>query len=358
MKKVDRDKFEQTYGIYKFKLPSPEEQISAMDLTGESNLFKKMISQDYTRFYDNLKAPEQGDWLLNHKEFGQTYMEYMRSGVVPISEEKDTIYIAPINCGKDDIDEGFINAVVLMCQAYFYGMSVRLLPKKITLEDSDVQIKVLDDTHIQLNANEILNLLYNELPENAYCLVGFTNRDLYNNENILKPSDYIYYRKEKKFTQFCYGLSSVRNRVSVFSCTRYDPLYYIKPKKDEREKERLMKYYFILLKRACKVAVNEILHLFGLRNCTFFACNMNGFDAMDEFDKRPLEVCPVCLRKLYTVIGKKGTSDFRNVRISNPMIIYERFNKLKETLDEYFGGLFDFEIEWYKARIESLSTEL
>jgi archaemetzincin len=355
MKKIDRDKFEQDYGIFKFKLPSPEEQISAMDLTGESNLFKRLVSLDYEKFYKNLSPPDKGDWLLTHKEYGQTYREYIRSGVIPVEEERDTIYLTPIFCGKDDIDEGFINALVLMCQSYFYGMKVCLLIKKLEL-NSTIQLK--EDTKLPLCANELLNILYNELPSDAYCLVGFTNRDLYNNEKIVKPSDYIYRRIEKKFTQFCYGLSSIRNRVSVFSCTRYDPLYYIKPKQDEKTQERLMKYYFILLKRACKVVINEILHLFGIRNCTFFTCNLNGFNKMEEFDKRPLEICPVCLRKLYMVIGNKGTADFRNSRLSNPMIIFERFIKLQETLQGYFGGLFDYEIEWYKSRIASLSQDL
>jgi archaemetzincin len=359
MKKSDRDKFEQTYGLFKFKLPSPEEQIAAMDLIGESMLVKKLISLDYERFYDNLTAPEYGDWLMNHKEYGQTYQEFIRSGVVPVESERDTVYLAPLVCGEHEIDQGFINALVIICQSYFHGMKVKLFPKKLDLKEN-IEVKVSDKgrKNIQINANEILNLLYSELPSDAFCMVGFTEKDLYNNENILKPRDYIYKRSEKKTTSFCYGLSSVRNRVSVFTFTRYDPLYYINPKKDDREQERLMKYYFILLKRACKVAINEILHLFGLRNCTFFLCNLNGFNTMDEFDKRPLEVCPVCLRKLYAVICQKGTINFRNTRISNPIAIYERFIKMYECLTEYFGGLFDYEIEWYKSRVESLNKEL
>jgi archaemetzincin len=358
MKKVDRDKFELTYGLYKYKLPSPEEQIAAMDLTGESMLFKKMISLDFERFYDNLTAPEMGDWLMTHKEYGQTYQEFTRSGLIPVDVTRDIIYLAPLSCGDCEIDQGFINALVIMCQSYFHGMKVKLFPKKIDLKETEIDIKVLDDKKIQVNANEILNLLYNELPTNAFCLVGFTDKDLYNDSNILKPRDYIYKPPDKKTTSFCYGLSSVRNRVSVFTFTRYDPLYYINIKKDDREQERLMKYYFILLKRACKVAVNEVLHLFGLKNCTFFLCNMNGFNTMEEFDKRPLEVCPVCLRKLYSVICQKGTTDFKNIRISKPFLLYDRFVKMNECLTEYFGGLFDYEIEWYKARVESLNKEL
>ena len=34
----------------------------------------------------------------------------------------------------------------------------------------------------------------------------------------------------------------------------------------------------VLLKRACKVASHEILHMFGVKHCVFFHCRMNGSD--------------------------------------------------------------------------------
>jgi archaemetzincin len=341
MKKADRDKFEQTYGIFKFKLSTPEEQKSAMDLTGENILFKKLISYEYERFYDNLQPPELGDWLIYNKEYGQTYQEFIRSSVIPVSEDREVIYLAPIIYGDDELNQGFINALVIMCQSYFFGMKVKLLPQKINLREVGAK---RHNGRVQANVSDVLKLLTNELPADGYCLVGFTEKDLINSASK---------RKTGSFTS-----GNISSRVSVFTFASYDPLYYLNPGKDQREQEKLMKYYFILLKRICKVAVNEVLHLFGLKNCIYFQCIMNGYNTMEEFDKRPLEMCPVCLRKLYTVICQKGISSFRNIRVNNVLPLYERFIKMYECLNEYFAGLFDYEIEWYNAKVESLSEEL
>jgi archaemetzincin len=118
-----------------------------------------------------------------------------------------------------------------------------------------------------------------------------------------------------------------------------------------------MKYFFILLKRACKVVVKEIAHMFGLKNCIYFSCNLNGFNSMEEFDNRPIELCPVCLRKLYTNISLKSCQSDK-ARVQNPLIIYDRYVKLKDTLSENFYGIFDSETEWYNARIECLKNEI
>ena len=64
MKKSEKDEYNKTYGIFKYKKPLPKDLISAMGLEGESVIFKKMIMSEYTRFYDEIKTPEEGDWLI------------------------------------------------------------------------------------------------------------------------------------------------------------------------------------------------------------------------------------------------------------------------------------------------------
>uniref|UniRef100_A0A7S2X6C5 Uncharacterized protein n=1 Tax=Lotharella oceanica TaxID=641309 RepID=A0A7S2X6C5_9EUKA len=53
-----------------------------------------------------------------------------------------------------------------------------------------------------------------------------------------------------------------------------------------------------LLFRSCKVLTHEAGHLFGIRHCTFYECLMCGCNHLQEFDKRPMYLCPVDLRKL------------------------------------------------------------
>ena len=93
MKKEERDEYNKTYGLYKIKRPFPSEVQSAMGLIGQSILFKKLISSDYERFYDPIKIPEEGDWLITHKEYGQTYNEYIQKDFFQVDQEHNIINI-------------------------------------------------------------------------------------------------------------------------------------------------------------------------------------------------------------------------------------------------------------------------
>jgi archaemetzincin len=362
MKKTERDILEKTHGVHKFRLPSKEEQISAMGLAGESISTKKIISHQFEKFYDTISIPDLGDWLMTHKEYGQTYAEFIRNGILPVDSLRDTIYLAPLSCGGEgeSIDPTFINSLLVICEAYFYGMKLKLLDKPINLKNYEINLRIIEDRKIQLCANEILDSLYKELPKDAYCLLGFTEHDLYNDNNVIKPRNYAQKSKDNKSEfNFCYGLSGLKFRVSVVSFARYDPLFYSTSKinfDSTKHQEKILKYFFILLKRACKVIIKEICHMLGLKNCIFFKCNMNGFNSMEEFDKRPLEICPVCLRKLYTAISSKNVISETN-RISNPFIMYDRLVKMRDTLSDNFMGIYENETIWYSAKIESLKSE-
>ena len=48
---------------------------------------------------------------------------------------------------------------------------------------------------------------------------------------------------------------------------------------------------------------HEIGHIFGLRHCQWLACLMQGSNHLEEADRRPLNLCPICLRKLQCAIG-------------------------------------------------------
>ena len=104
MKKEEKDEYNKTYGLYKFKRPLPSEVQSAMGLVGESILFKKLISADYERFYDPIKIPEEGDWLMTHKEYGQTYNEYIQKDCFQVDPDHNIIYIVRLfNSNNDDL---------------------------------------------------------------------------------------------------------------------------------------------------------------------------------------------------------------------------------------------------------------
>lgn len=48
---------------------------------------------------------------------------------------------------------------------------------------------------------------------------------------------------------------------------------------------------------------HEIGHMFGISHCQWLSCVMQGSNHLDESDRRPLDFCPICLRKLQFAIG-------------------------------------------------------
>jgi len=288
----------------------------------------------------------------------------MRNSVIPATPKRDVIYLVPLSYGQDiSIDQGFLTGLLFICEAYFYGMKVKILDNKIDLKDKKVSVKMNYETNkIQFNSNQILDILKKKIPSNAFCLISFTDQDLYSNSEEELKSDA---NKEDEIlynNTYCYGLTMLKQRLGIFSFARYDPLFHFKNPPNEnsenqKQKELLTKYFFILFKRACKVVVKETSHMFGLKNCLHYKCIMNGFNSIIEFDNRPFELCPVCLRKLYTNIILK-TDKYVNPRVQNPYVIFDRFVKIRDTLQEHFPVIFENEIHWFSERVNSLQAEI
>lgn len=89
MKLVNYQKeYDTEYGIYHFRVPNPLLRKASFDCSGETTFWSKCISHEYTVFYKPISAPGKNDWLMNHKEYGQTFMEYKRFGFHEISKKK------------------------------------------------------------------------------------------------------------------------------------------------------------------------------------------------------------------------------------------------------------------------------
>jgi archaemetzincin len=346
--------YDKEYGIYHFRVPNPLLRKASFDCSGEQTFWAKSISHEYTVFYKPISAPGKDDWLMNHKEYGQTFLEYKNFGFHQIKKNKDIIYIASLSFNiNPSFDQNFITSMIVLCQSYFYDMKIKLLNLKINLEG--VEYRNYEDGSYQLNACTIIEKLYYEMPDDGYCLICLTDIDLYNDVRVIKPRKWIYYPPPYK-NDFCYELNSYKYWVSICSIARFDPSFGLdeKPKDDNIK----IKFYFNLLKRCAKVVVKNIAHMFGLRNCIFFKCVMNGFNSMKEFDSRPIEVCPCCLRKIFTNISRKYYRLDDDGRVKNAMIILDRFKNLRDNLKDNFAGIFERELEWYNDRIDSLNKEL
>jgi archaemetzincin len=126
---------------------------------------------------------------------------------------------------------------------------------------------------------DVLKWLNGRLPGAAFCILAITMEDLYP-----EPS-----------WNFVFGQASLTERVGVYSFARYDPAFFAQPRGTDYQK--------LVLRRSMKVLTHETGHMFGLAHCIFYNCLMNSSNHLQESDRRPLHLCPVCLRKLQFSVG-------------------------------------------------------
>jgi archaemetzincin len=49
--------------------------------------------------------------------------------------------------------------------------------------------------------------------------------------------------------------------------------------------------------------VHETGHMFGVQHCQAYECVMCGCNSLEESDRRPIHLCPECLKKVRWNIG-------------------------------------------------------
>jgi len=141
----------------------------------------------------------------------------------------------------------------------------------------------------QLNASDLLKALQpttlrgrgnskshagGALPADGFCVLGVTLTDLFCADDDV----------------FTGGLASLKGRTGVFSFHRYlDPAQTAG----------------VALHRACKTAVHEIAHMFGVGHCVHASCLMNGSGHLMEDFAAPAHLCPADLAKFVHVLGIK-----------------------------------------------------
>ena len=246
------------------------------DLSGLPVVLRQAFAPDRHSF-DSIPKPGPNDWLAVHQEPGQTFDEFKASQPNRPTQSRRVIYLqllgdfAPERSPSIDKLREFARA--------FFSMEVKALsPIKIDNEKFTTR-RNPNTGNPQILTGDVLNFLKARVPADAFCILAITMEDLYP-----EPS-----------WNFVFGQASLRDRVGIYSFARYDPAFY--------GEARAAGYETLLLRRSCKVLAHETGQMFGLAHCTYFNCLMNGSNHLAESDRRPLHLCPVCLRKLQWNIG-------------------------------------------------------
>jgi archaemetzincin len=237
--------------------------------------------------FEPIPFPGSGDWLSVHGEPGQTYEAFLKTERNEAKGRRTRIYLQPLG----NFTEGrspALDTLRAYAEAYF-AMDVDVHPT-MNICGHHVTTRLNPMTkNRQILTSDVLTLLRNELPADAFCVLAVTMEDLY----------------PEPTWNFVFGQASLRERVGVFSFVRYDPVFYGEQERGNDEE--------VLLRRSLKVLVHETAHMFSLTHCIYFKCVLNGSNHLQESDSRPLSLCPVCLRKLQSIIGFDVTERYRRL---------------------------------------------
>jgi archaemetzincin len=216
---------------------------------------------------DPLPPPRLGDWLAEHEEPGQTFAEYLQARPVRKSDKFHTIYL----CLVGDFTEGQ-RRILELTQDYlavFFDCPVKV-QRQIALASIPPRAR---RTHPSWGDEQVLTgyilheLLEPERPADALAFLALTAADLWPGIGW----------------NFVFGQANLRKRTGVWSIYRNgDP----------------SANFSLCLRRTLATASHELSHILTMRHCTAYLCLMNGSNHQEEKDRRPIHLCPVCLRKL------------------------------------------------------------
>ncbi len=260
--------------------------------------------------FQPLPEPWPGDWLSTNIEPGQTVKQFVDFGFIKPDSVRNCIYLQPLW----DIEKKLNLSLLYEFIECYFALDVRILhPVTSSKNLFSPRQNPSSLLRFQINADDIHTHLMNNLPEDAFCVIGITAIDLYSD-----ISD-----------DFVLGTASLGGRVGVISIARYDPHFLGRKRKESYSKT--------LIKRTVKTLAHEIGHTFGFDHCIFYSCNMNGANTLNESDSQPIHLCPVCLKKI------KYSSGF-NTR--------KRYMNLREF---YYKAELENQALWVKNRILKLS---
>lgn len=217
-----------------------------------------------------LGKPQPGDWLVEHKEDGQTFKQYLASRPVMPRGRRKVIYVQPIG-DFTETQKKIVAQTVGYLGVYFNRevkqlepLALDVIPEKARRKHPRWGMDQILTTHV------LYDVLKPKLPKDAAASIALTSTDLWPGEGW----------------NFVFGQASLSDRVGVWSMYRNG-----EPEKSEEE-------YQLCLRRTIQTASHELGHMFSIQHCIAYECNMCGSNNREESDRRPLAECPECMAKI------------------------------------------------------------
>jgi archaemetzincin len=269
-----------------FEPPGPQQRLEAIGPTnGLSVMLRRALAPSDS--FEPVPVPGASDWLAVHREPGQTFEQFRRSGPSKPDAHRRIIYLQPLGAFPERRSPCLEK--LREYAAAFFQMEVEALPPMGINAGGFTSRTNAMTGRCQILTEDVLRWLKGRFPGDGFCMLAITMEDLYP-----EPS-----------WNFVFGQASLTERVGVYSFARYDPAFY----GEVRGKD----YQALLLRRSMKVLTHETGHMFGLAHCIHFSCVMNGSNHLQESDHRPLHLCPACLRKVQLSVGFDAVKRYRDL---------------------------------------------
>ncbi len=214
--------------------------------------------------------PGPSDWLKNHPERNQSFLEYYSRPVVRPDEKRKVIHLCLV--GEFTPTQRQILEKTRKYIETFFQVPTRI-SRSIPLSEIPASAQRNHPTwgmHQLQSRYFLFEVLKKDIPDDALAYVAFTAEDLFPDHNW----------------NFVFGEASLVDRTGIWSIHRNG-------NPDENPGA-----YRLCLKRTMGVASHEISHILSIPHCVAFECVINGGNTQDEMDRAPLHACPVCTRKL------------------------------------------------------------
>ncbi|XP_029433412.1 archaemetzincin-1 isoform X2 [Rhinatrema bivittatum] len=243
------------------------------------------------------------DWVISHPDAPEDFETFYRS--LPMKKQKryrKNIYLQPIDLSEEPAVISLLDCLRSWLESFFLGLQVNCLPS-IPISSINCSFRQNQQSNrMQLHTDGILNFLKRNKPLDAVCVLGLTLIDIYPCESW----------------RYTFSKSLPGEEVGVCSFARFTkdfPQSVSATLKRAGESEGIREFSMVEIILCCKVIGHEIGHLLGLGRCRWLHCIMQGTRSLNEVHVQPLELCPVCLRKLQYLLGFKLRERYQKLHV-------------------------------------------